>query len=221
MKKTHLAIFAALVILAFVLPSGTVKAIATPDFNVTFCGTHFYFESEDYPTYIIGYIVVHRPNGTVGGTISLFGSNGETVDVGYTIGSLDVAWGTSSYYIGSFQVTTSNCPSTKLIDMYVYYSDTPWYGNTHTMTIFSAKGFPSKGTLTALAGGTLPAGFVYGVPACWGGLYDDESDKGIFDCDPYLAGVGERRSYLRNDPQGADFDLLPKIANYYKMINGQ
>jgi hypothetical protein len=140
-------------------------------------------------------------------------------DTGFTIDHLYIEWGNPVFGEGDFFVNSPSCSSTALIDMYVYYSATPFFGNTHTMTIFSAAGFPSKGTVTALAGGKLPDGFSYGAPACWGALYDDGSDQGIFTCDSYLASVGERRAYLRNDPQGPDFDLLPKIQNYYKMLD--
>jgi hypothetical protein len=49
-------------------------------------------------------------------------------------------------------------------------------------------------------------------------LYDDGTDEGIFECDGFLASVGERRAHLRNDPEGPAFDLLPKIENYYTML---
>ncbi len=220
MRKIPIALAILFLSVAFTLPSSRVKAAPMPDFVVKICGNQFYFESIDYPAYIIGYIVVYPSGGGSSQWIPLFGSNAEWVDVGYPIDHLDVGWGTIPMQLGTFSVTGSECGgSTALINMYVYYSATPFFGNTHTITIFSAAGFPSKGTLTAFAGGKLPEDFSYGAPACWGPLYDDGTDKGRFDCDGFLASVGERRAYLKNDPEGPAFDLLPKIENYFKMLD--
>jgi hypothetical protein len=230
MRKFYLFLPAMILALIYCFSSRPQKAEALPlSFDVRFCGANFYFETSDYPTHVIWDIIV-----TEQGTGSTYGwvlntRNAEWIDAGVAIGSLQVVWGTPTSWVGDFFVMSDDCPAsatptpepprTALIDMYVYFSETPFFGETNTLTIYSALGAPSKGTVTALAGGKLPEGFAYGAPVCWAPLYDDGTDKGSFACDSFLASAGERRAWLRNDPEGPKFDLLPKIEQYYKMLD--
>jgi hypothetical protein len=227
MKKGKL-ILVSLALLGLLIPP-TVVAKAGPGpialLHMSFCGTQFHFETDDYPTLYFDSVDVYDSSGILAESISVYGHNAEWRDVGFAIGHVVGHWreavsGGGGRGGGPIQADTPICVGTKLIDMYVYYSSDPFFGNTHTLTIYSALGFPSKAVVTALAGGRLPDGFEYGAPACWGALYDNGSDKGWFECDGFLASVGERRAYLRNDPEGADFDLLPKIEKYYEMLKG-
>jgi hypothetical protein len=221
MNKGKLILGALALLVVFMAPATVVRAGpgVSPLVHLSFCGEEFYFGSDDYPNLYFDHVDVYDSAGTFVETINLFGHNAETRDVGYVIGRIVARWGQSENgAIYEYWADTPSCVGTKLIDMYVYYSSNPFFGNTHTLTIYSAKGFPSKDVVTALAGGRLPDGFEYGVPACWGALYDNGTDKGWFECDGYLASVGERRANLRNDPEGADFDLLPKIEKYLEML---
>jgi hypothetical protein len=219
MNKGKLILGALVLLVAFLLPTNAVKAGPGPIglLHVSFCGSQFYFGTDDYPTLYFDSVDVYDSGGTLLANVNVNGHNAERRDVGFPIGRVAGHWGVLGSGVMGYTIdsNTPSCVGEKLIDMYVYYSATPFFGGTHTLTIYSARGFPSKGIVTALAGGRLPDGFEYGAPACWGALYDDEG-KGVFECDAYLAGVGERRAYLRNDPQGPDFDLLPKILNYLK-----
>ncbi len=117
-------------------------------------------------------------------------------------------------------LTAGACPeSTPLINMYVYYSEVPFFGETNTITIISAMGIPSEERVKYWAGGAFPEGFDYQKgPACTGVLYDNGTDKGYFTCDGFLDSVFERRGWLRNDPEGPAFDLEPKIEKYLKEL---
>ena len=217
--KLHLGALALLV--AFMVPT-TVAQAGDGGLNtvhLSFCGMEFFFGTDLYPTLYFDSVDVYDSGGAFVENINLYGHNAESRNVGYTIGSLVGHWGHPAYGVtNQKRADAPSCAMNKLIDMYVYYSSDPFFGNTHTLTIYSARGFPSKAVVTALAGGRLPDGFEYGAPACWGALYDNGTDKGSFECDGFLASVGERRAYLRNDPEGADFDLLPKIEKYLKML---
>jgi hypothetical protein len=107
-----------------------------------------------------------------------------------------------------------------LTRMYVYYSAVPFFGETNTLWIFSSVGIPSVERVKYWAGGVFPDGFdvVKGGLMCTGVVYDDDTDKGYFECDATMAWTGERRGYLRNDPDGPAFDLLPKIERYNDML---
>jgi hypothetical protein len=227
MKKIFFPLVIGIMLLSLSVPSSRVKAVSPgethPDFIIAyFCGSQFYYEATDYPTHIVGVVYAYPAGGGAPADYEFWlddpQPNAQWQETGFTIDHIEIEWGYPAYGLGYFTVNAPSCSRTGLINMYVYYSATPFFGKTHTITIFSAAGFPSKGTLTAFAGGTLPEDFSYGAPACWGVLYDDGTDKGRFDCDGFLASVGERRAYLRNDPEGPAFDLLPKIENYFKML---
>lgn len=106
---------------------------------------------------------------------------------------------------------------TPLVMMYVYHSETGFYGDegpgaTNTLTIYSAQGEPTVPIREYWAGGSLPEDYELG---CYAMLWDDESG-GLFACDDFLKSVGERRALLRNDPEG--LNLLPKIENYLDQL---
>jgi hypothetical protein len=224
MNKGKLILGALIFLVAFMTPTTVAKAGPGPIalLHMSFCGTQFYFETDDYPTLYFESVDVYDSNGTLVESISVNGHNAEWRDVGYIIGRVVGTWRETviggSRGGGPIRADTPSCVANKLIDMYVYYSSEAFFGNTHTLTVYSALGFPSKEVVTALAGGRLPDGFEYGAPACWGALVDNGTEKGSFECDGFLASVGERRAYLRHDPEGADFDLLPKIEKYLKML---
>jgi hypothetical protein len=208
---------------AITLPTTVAKAGpgTNPLVHVSFCRTGFYFATDDYPNLYIDRVDVYDPGGTLVERIDVFGHNAESRDVGYAIGRAIGTWGEVGLgIISEAWATAPSCGGGGLMNMYVYYSATPFFGETNTITLFSADGFPSVEAVTAAAGGKLPEGFTYGAPACWGVLYDDGTDKGRFDCDTFLANLGERRAWLRNDPEGPGFDLLPKIEKYLGMLRG-
>jgi hypothetical protein len=208
---------------AFCLPTTVAKAGPGPAalLHVSFCGTQFYFATDDYPSLYIDSVDVYDSRGTLVTNVDVDGHNAEWRDAGFPIGRVAGHWGVLGNGVMGYTVdsNTPACAGEKLIDMYVYYSGSPFFGGTHTLTIYSAMGFPSKSVVTELAGGRLPDGFEYGAPTCWGALSDNGTDEGVFACDGFLAGVGERRACLRNDPEGPDFDLLPKIEKYFDMLD--
>jgi hypothetical protein len=226
MRKYAVAVVLATALVgSAIVPATVVKAgpgfTHPPGVEVSFCESHFFFGSADYPNFFVDAVEVFASDGSFVEEIDRFGHNAEWVDVGYPIGSLHIIWGTNGFHrIQSFSVDAPGCGGSGMIYLYVYSSVTPFFGGTHTITLFSAAGFPSKSSVTAAAGGTLPEGFTYGQPSCWGALYDDGTDKGTFICDAFLAGLGERRAFLRNDPEGQAFDLLPKIEKYLGMLKG-
>lgn len=222
MAKGKLILGALSLFVACMAPTTVARAGpgVSPLVHLSFCGEEFFFGSDDYPHFYFDHADVYDSTGAFIETINLIGHNSETRGVGYIIGRIVARWGQPEYgSVYEYWVDTPSCVGTQLIDMYVYYSANPFFGNTHTLTIYSARGFPSKDVVTAMAGGRLPDGFEYGAPACWGALSDNGTDKGWFECDGFLASVGERRANLRNDPEGAEFDLLPKIEKYLEMIN--
>jgi hypothetical protein len=209
---------------AIFLPTSTAKAGPgiNPKVHVSFCGTQVFFSSDDYPNTFFDSLDIYDSGGTWIERIQVFGHNAESRKVEYDIGYVIGTWGEAGYgIISEAWATVPSCGTNKLADMYVYYSPSPFFGNTHTLTVFSSSGFPSKAVVTSLAGGRLPEDFGYGAPACWGGLYDNGTDKGFFVCDAFLDSVGERRAYLRNDPQGPEFDLQPRLRKYQAMVHGR
>jgi hypothetical protein len=227
MKLRFLALFIAIVFLSTSLPTSVAKAgklpYLEPEFiHVSFCGSQISYESTDFPAYGVFFLYSYPADE---GSLEVFKvatTNAQTRDTVSPIGYVNVTWGHGEVSDAYFTVDSPSCPEEnpaypKLIDMYVYYSAIPFFGDTHTITIYSAHGFPSKESVKRLAGGALPDGFAYGAPACWAGLFDD-GGKGMFECDSFLAGVGERRAWLRNDPEGPKFDLLPKILRYLEAI---
>ncbi|KKU03690.1 MAG: hypothetical protein UX88_C0029G0003 [Candidatus Woesebacteria bacterium GW2011_GWC2_47_16] len=116
-------------------------------------------------------------------------------------------------------------PPEPVVMMYVAYSATGFYGTepdiTNTITLYSALGAPAPERVAywAYGDGATPDD----LPEDWGWacsamLLDDGNDRGLFACDASLKSVGERRANLRNDIQGPDFDLEPKIERYYSQL---
>jgi hypothetical protein len=118
---------------------------------------------------------------------------------------------------GYATVTCDGSPN-PLVTMYVAYSKEPFFGQTHTITLMSELGPPSKDRVAYWAGVAPDALPMYTFP-CSDVVYDDGTDQGIFSCDVFLNSVGERRAWLRNDPQGPDTDLLPKIRKYLSQLD--
>jgi hypothetical protein len=221
-KKIFLSLFVLLLAAAFATPK-TVKAISG-SVSVTVSGTQFYQSGDNarlhdatvypcdgsQPTY---YYVFPHPNDV-------------WTDMGFQIKEVDYSWhygesGGADYS----DVAYGNCQvGVPLIQEWVYYSANPFFGNTHTLTLYSALGIPSELSVKYWAGGAFPEGFDYKKgPACTAILYDDGTDQGAFACDGFLKSVHERRAWLRNDPDGSKFDMEPKLESYFKMLkaNGE
>ena len=109
-----------------------------------------------------------------------------------------------------------------LVDLWVYYSESGFYVNdagglVNTCTIFIHPDLSTGGindeTIARLCH-QVPDDKVIG---CQEPLYDD-GNHGYTACDDFLKSVGERRASLRNDIQGPEMDLLPKIERYFSIL---
>jgi hypothetical protein len=227
MKKILIPLLLVSLLAGVAVPTSTALAAAPPQVGpIIFyiCGPSFYYDAVDYHAHIVGIVDAYPAGG--GPTTSYWfyeedpQPNAQWQSTGFAIDHLNVWWGNPVYAEGYFVATGDSCSGGGLINMYVYYSATPFFGETNTITLYSAAGFPSREAVTAAAGGKLPEGFSYGAPACWGALVDNGTDQGFFACDAFLANLGERRAWLHNDPDGPAFDLLPKIHSYITMLDG-
>lgn len=119
-----------------------------------------------------------------------------------------------------------------LIDMYVFYSESGFFGpengRTNTCTLYSHEdiGEPAPERILYWCGETKNGDDEKSLPddyylACSAVLIDDDTDKGKFGCDGFLKLVGERRAYLRHDPQGPEFNLEPKIRAYVRWLKDE
>lgn len=107
-----------------------------------------------------------------------------------------------------------------LVDMYVFYSESGFYehggGTVNTCSIFVHPSLESQPATDSVERWCtqVPEDMII---ACAAPIYDD-GGAGTFACDGFLKSVGERRAALRDDIQGPEFDLLPKIQAYLGML---
>ena len=162
MNKGKIILGALTLLVAFMAPATVAKAGdgGLNTVHLSFCEMEFFFGTDHYPNLYFDSVDVYDSGGAFVENINLYGHNAESRNVGYTIGRLVGHWGHPAYGVTEHKrADTPSCAMHKLIDMYVYFSPNPFFGNTHTMTIYSARGFPSKEIVTALAGGRLPDEF--------------------------------------------------------------